>query len=180
MPKPDDNKTKRLNASFFQRDVLEVCPELLGKYLVRKYDDGHIARFRITEIEAYRGIDDGACHASKGKTKRNAVMFEHGGKIYMYLIYGMYHMLNFVTGEKDDPQAILIRGVEGINGPGKLTRDLHISRDFYDEDLTSSEKIWVEDNNPVLSFTQHPRVGIQYATPYWRDIPWRFIVKDFA
>lgn len=99
---------KRLDRSFFTRDVLEVAPDLLGKLLVIKRDD-RIEKYVITEVEAYRGEEDLACHASRGKTKRNEVMYDIGGKIYVYLIYGMYWMLNFVTGEKNMPQAALIR-----------------------------------------------------------------------
>ena len=88
---------KRLSSSFFQREVTRVAPELLGKTLVRKFDDGSIRRYTITETEAYRGGDDKACHANKGKTARTEVMFHEGGLVYVYLIYGMYWLLNIVT-----------------------------------------------------------------------------------
>jgi len=169
---------KRLDRNFFIRDVLEVAPELLGKILVIK-KDGKIERYMITEVEAYRGEEDLACHASKGKTRRNEVMYDIGGKIYVYLIYGMYWMLNFVTGEKDKPQAALIRSIEGFDGPGKLTKHLKIDKSFYGEDLTTSKRIWVEENINKNNFEimSLPRVGIDYAGEYWKNVPWRFLLK---
>ena len=83
----------RLPNSFFKRDVIEVAPELLGKILVRKFQDGLAKKYKITEVEAYRGIEDLACHASKGRTARTEVMFSEGGTVYVYLIYGMYWMI---------------------------------------------------------------------------------------
>jgi len=170
---------KRLNRNFFVRDVLEVAPELLGKTLTINRN-GKIERYVITEVEAYRGEEDLACHASKGKTKRNAIMYDIGGKIYVYLIYGMYWMLNFVTGGKDIPQAVLIRGIEGFNGPGKLTKHLNIDKSYYGEDLITSDRIWVEDNINKNHFEilKLPRIGIDYAGEYWKNVPWRFVLKN--
>ena len=93
----------RLTSDFFMRDVLEVAPSLPGKLLCRRFDDGKIFARRIIEVEAYRGTDDLACHASRGRTPRTEIMFAAGGLVYVYLIYGMYWMLNFVTGEQDIP-----------------------------------------------------------------------------
>ena len=88
----------RFNSNFFSRDVLAVAPDLIGKILVRSFENGIAERFIITEVEAYRGAEDMACHASKGRTARTDVMYHQGGLVYVYLIYGMYWMLNFVTG----------------------------------------------------------------------------------
>lgn len=169
---------KRLERSFFTRDVLEVAPDLIGKLLVIKRNN-KIEKYVITEVEAYRGEEDLACHASKGKTKRNEIMYDIGGKIYVYLIYGMYWMLNFVTGEKDMPQAALIRGIEGFDGPGKLTKHLKIDKSYYGEDLVTSERIWVEANTNKNNFEiiRLPRVGIDYAGEYWKNVPWRYLLK---
>ena len=82
----------------------------------------------------------------KGRTPRTEIMFHEGGRLYIYLIYGMYWMLNVVTGEENNPQAVLIRGVENFPGPGKITKALGIDRSFYGEDLVTSERIWFEDN----------------------------------
>lgn len=97
---------ERLTKSFYQRDVLEVAPDLLGKIIVRKFDNYAIQQFKITEVEAYRGMEDLACHAAKGRTNRTEIMFREGGLVYVYLIYGMYWMLNIVTGFENEPAAV--------------------------------------------------------------------------
>ena len=84
---------------FYTRDVLDVAPELPGKNLVIRLPMD-LGRFRVTEVEAYRGAEDRACHAFKGRTPRTEIMFQEGGRLYIYLIYGMYWMLNIVTGEE--------------------------------------------------------------------------------
>ena len=126
----------RLGKDFYRKDVLEIAPLLPGCYLCLNRE-GKNEKHMINEIEAYRGEEDLACHARFGRTKRNAVMYEEGGLIYMYFIYGMYWMMNIVTGEKDLPQAILIRGVSGLNGPGKMTKSLKIDGSFYGNHLHS-------------------------------------------
>jgi DNA-3-methyladenine glycosylase len=164
----------RLSRDFYIRDVLDAAPEVPGKNLVIKLSDGSLGRFKITEAEAYRGSDDRACHAFKGRTSRTEIMYHEGGRLYIYLIYGMYWMLNIVTGEKDDPQAILIRGVEEFPGPGKLTKSLGIDKSFYGEDLVTSERIWLEDPGMNFPVKYGPRIGIDYAGEYWKSRPWRY------
>lgn len=166
---------KRLSPEYFTRDALEVAPDLINKILVRKFSDGTIIRTRITETEAYRGEEDLACHASKGKTPRTQIMYEKGGVVYMYLIYGMYQMLNFVVDKENNPQAVLIRGIEGFNGPGKLTRFLKLDKSFYGEDLSNSDRIWVEDDGTPPECSSGKRIGIDYAGE-WKDKPWRFFL----
>ncbi len=168
----------KLNSSFFSRDVLIVAPELVGKTLVRSYDNGLVEQFIITEVEAYRGEDDLACHASKGRTARTEVMYHNGGLVYVYLIYGMYWMLNFVTGEPNNPQAVLIRGLEGCYGPGRLTKKLSIGKDFYGENLTISSRLWVEENRIDYKVENAPRIGVDYAGEEWASKPWRFFIND--
>lgn len=168
------NHSKRLTPDFFQRDVLDVAPSLLGKRVVRQLDDGTILQFVISETEAYRGTDDKACHAHKGRTPRTDVMFRQGGLVYVYLIYGIYWMLNFVTGAENEPAAVLIRGIDNIYGPGKTGRILQLDRSFYGEDLSSSQRIWVEESHAETRFSTHPRVGIPYAGEPWISMPWRF------
>lgn len=166
----------RLPKDFYIRDVLEVAPELPGKNMVIKLHDGCLGRFKITEVEAYRGSEDRACHAFKGRTARTEIMFHEGGRLYIYFIYGMYWMLNIVTGEKNIPQAVLIRGVEDYRGPGKLTRSLGIDKSFYGEDLVLSERIWFEDPGLVHTVKNGPRIGIDYAGEYWKERPWRYFL----
>lgn len=166
----------KLSKSFFIRDVLDVAPDLLGKIIVIKHNDS-FRQFVITEVEAYRGEEDMACHASKGRTARTEIMYHQGGFIYVYLIYGMYWMLNFVTGEENNPQAVLIRAIQGANGPGKLTKKLLIDGSFYGENLYTSERIWLEDKKRIKKITTSPRVGINYAGEPWISKLWRFTIK---
>jgi DNA-3-methyladenine glycosylase len=164
----------RLSMGFFDRDVLQVAPDLIGKKLVRKNNEA-LASYIITEAEAYRGIEDEASHARFGKTSRNRVMFGSAGTVYVYLIYGMYWMLNIVTGSNGQPQAVLIRGLDGFDGPGKLARELGIDRSFYGEDLTISRRLWIENCTEKSGIIQKPRQGIDYAHEPWKSMPWRFI-----
>lgn len=164
----------RLDHTFFCRDALTVAPEILGKSLVRILPGGTRISLPVTEVEAYCGTGDLACHASKGMTARNRVMFGRGGTIYMYLVYGMHWMFNIVTGEPGSPEALLVRGAGSITGPGRVTRHLEMGSDFYGEDLVLSDRIWLEQAPAVKSFSTGPRVGIDYAGEPWVSIPWRF------
>ncbi len=167
-------EASRLSPDFFFRDVLEVAPELIGKLLVRQFGDGRIERYRITEVEAYRGIEDRACHASKGRTPRTEVMFQQGGAVYVYLIYGQYWLLNLVTGTEGDASAVLIRGIEGFPGPGRVGRELQLDRSFYGESLINSSRIWLEDAEPVFEIRTSKRIGIEYSGEEWANKMWRF------
>ena len=167
---------RKLMKCFYTRDVLTVAPELLGKILVCSVGEEFI-RYRITETEAYRGYDDLACHASKGRTRRTEIMFHKGGVIYVYLIYGIYWLLNVVTGAENDPQAALIRGVEGLYGPGRLTRKLQIDKSFYGEDLTVSKRIWIEDDGYKPQYKTGKRIGVNYAGE-WKDRLWRWTNQE--
>jgi len=171
--------SNRLDRRFFERDVLQVAPDLLGKCLCRKLEDGTILKYRITETEAYHGNGDLACHASKGRTARTEVMFHHGGLVYVYLIYGIYWMLNFVTGKEDQPQAVLIRGLEKCNGPGRLTRLLCIDKSFYGEDLITSERLWLINDGIIPPINVGKRIGVEYAGT-WKDKDWRFFIPGFS
>jgi DNA-3-methyladenine glycosylase len=168
---------KRLNAKFYQQDALLVAPSLLGKILVRKLNDGRILRYRITETEVYRGEEDTACHARVGKTKRTGTLYEEGGIVYIYLCYGIHYLFNIVTGNKDEPQAVLIRGIEDYNGPGKLTKVMQMDKTLNGVNLATSDKIWLEDDNYQPVYKTAKRVGIDYATEPYKSIEWRFIVK---
>ena len=166
----------RLDKSFFARDVLEVAPGLIGKYIVRVLPNGEIIRAMITETEAYRGEEDLACHASKGRTPRTEPMYMEGGILYIYLVYGIHWMLNIVTYSLNIPQAVLIRGIENFNGPGKLSKKLKIDKSLNKEDLEFSDQIWIEDNKSVFKIIESTRIGIDYAGEFWRNKKWRFII----
>lgn len=167
-----------LPPSFFQQDVLDVAPLLLGMVLCRRFADGVVWRRTITEVEAYRGEEDLACHACKGRTMRTEVMYHGGGSLYVYLVYGMYWMLNVVTGQSGSPQAVLIRGVDGIYGPGRLGRWLLLDRSFYGEPMDGDHRIWIERGLPLNGVNALPRIGIGYAGEPWRGMPWRFTVHS--
>jgi DNA-3-methyladenine glycosylase len=170
---------QRLDKQFFIRDVLDVAPDLLGKVIVRKFDGGEIKKFVITEVEAYRGEEDLACHVSKGRTKRTEVMYMEGGHIYIYLIYGMYYMLNFVTSHKENPQAVLIRGAGNVTGPGRVGKLLQIDKSFNKQSLLTSENFWIEKELlKKVKYRTDVRVGIDYAGEYWKNKPWRFIMTN--
>ncbi len=169
--------TKKLKREFFVRDVLDVAPDLLGKTIVMPNKNVY-NEYIITEVEAYRGEEDLACHASKGRTQRTEIMYNTGGFVYVYLVYGMYWMLNFVTGQLDQPQAALIRGIKNCSGPGRLTKKLDINKSFYGVDLTISKRIWLADNGLKPKYNTSPRVGIDYSGEFWKNIEWRYKVLN--
>lgn len=172
--------SNRLKSNFFTRDVLDVAPEILGKILVIRLKDENYQKFPVTDVEAYKGTDDKACHASKGRTARTEVMFRTGGVLYVYLVYGMYWMLNVVTGLENDPQAVLIRGVYKCNGPGRVTKSIGLDGSFNCENLYVSERIWFEDAPDIKDYRTGPRIGIDYAGEYWKTRPWRYYIDEIS
>jgi len=173
-------KTLKMNSTllaegFFDHDVLQVARELLGMSLCVKSTNGQITRSTICETEAYDGQNDLACHASKGKTKRTSVMFEKGGVWYIYLCYGMHWMLNLVTGPEDYPAAVLLRGVVGLSGPGRLTKGLRINKSFNGLPVSEASSLWIEKSLfTPKNIYQGPRIGVNYAGPVWSTKPYRF------
>ncbi|HKB56032.1 MAG TPA: DNA-3-methyladenine glycosylase [Lacunisphaera sp.] len=159
------------------RKTVALARSLLGKVLVRRLADGTVARHRLTEVEAYDGERDLACHACKGRTKRTAVMYQPGGVWYVYLCYGVHEMLNLVTGPAGYPAAVLIRGVAGIAGPGRLTKRLQIDRSQNGAAAGRKSGLWLEDDGfavPRRLIKSGPRIGVDYAGPVWAGKPWRF------
>lgn len=185
-----------LSAAFYERDVLQVAPDLLGRRLVRVLDGVRLAGY-IMETEAYNGVDDLACHAHSGQTKRNAVMFGPPGRAYVYFTYGLHWMLNCVTHPEGDPAAVLVRAIfpsEGLevmaarragrsqkqwaDGPAKLCQALGITGACNGADLTvPGSDLLIEPGWPVPPeyIRRAPRVGIDYAGEPWVSLPWRFI-----
>lgn len=166
-----------LPLSWFSAPATVLAPQLIGKLLCRATVDG-VLRLRITETECYFGEEDTACHAHRGRTTRTDVMYRTGGRAYVYLCYGIHSLLNLVTGPEGHPEAVLIRGVEGIAGPGRVTRRMQIDRSLNQALLTPENALWLEDDGVSLDFTTTPRVGIDYASKEYRDIPWRFIAIE--
>jgi len=159
----------RLQKDFFHRPCLTVARDLVGKVLVC----GDV-RLRISETEAYCGEADTACHAHKGRTKRTEVMYMEAGTVYVYLCYGIHWLLNIVTGEEEQPEAVLIRACVEADGPGKLTKKLGITGEHNRQNICTAPDLWIEDDGFVCQVTTHKRVGIGYASQEDQDRLWRF------
>lgn len=192
---------RRLPRSYYQSlDVTAIARDLLGKYLVTEIDGVRCSGI-IVETEAYRGPDDRACHAyNNRRTNRTEVMYETGGVAYIYICYGMHHLMNVVTGPKDNAHAILIRALEPVDGiewmaarrlmseddsrltkgPGALSVALGLTSQLSGASLhAASSPIWIEDRG--LQFDSEkicsgPRIGVESAgeAALW---PWRYFVK---
>ncbi|MDP2909520.1 MAG: DNA-3-methyladenine glycosylase [bacterium] len=173
----------RLGRDFYVRSAESVAKELLGKYITVNEVSG-----KIIETEAYIGPQDRASHAFGRKiTERNKVEYLIGGHVYIYLVYGMYWQLNIVTNGEGFPGCVLIRaldmGTEEIkksNGPGKLCNCLGLDKSFYGEDLTQSRRVWLENKGSErVKIKSGPRIGIDYAGPYWAKRKLRFYIEDY-
>lgn len=174
-------KARILPKTFYLRPTCVVAKDLLGKYLVRKIGK-KIYGYKIVETEGYDGHKDRASHAHKGQTARTKIMFKEGGVFYIYFVYGMWNMLNVVTGPKEYPAAVLIRGVESAIGPGKLTKKLQITRTLNGKEISKTSGLWIEDRGEKVSrkdIIKTPRVGVAYAGPIWAAKPYRFVLKEF-
>ena len=162
----------KLDYSFFHRPCLDVARDLVGKILVHETEAG-VLRLRISETEAYWGVEDTACLVSKGRTPRTEVFFADAGTLYVYLCYGMHWMLNIVTGDTEDPQAVLIRACVEAPGPGKLTKKLGITGSLNKGSILDGP-LWIEDDGFRCAVLTDKRVGIGYAAQEDQDKPWRF------
>lgn len=191
--------TKKLKKSFYRRELLDVARDLLGKIFVKASGDKILAG-KIVEVEAYHGDSDEAAHSYGGITKRNEIMFEAGGYLYVYFTYGAHHCCNVVTGKRGQGTAVLIRAVEpitGINkmirnrfgrkikndkeifnltsGPGKVCQAFSIDRTHSGTDLTGN-KIFILHGKKIKSkdIGVSKRIGITRSV----DLPWRFFIKN--
>lgn len=195
---------KHLSQSFYRQPTLKIAQELLSKFLFRQTRSGLYVG-KIVETEAYLGEKDLACHSSKGRSKRNEIMFGPPGRAYVYFIYGMHYCLNIVTEEKENPCAVLIRALEPVkttahrgikscaptstkqkfsvpttNGPAKLCRGFQIDKKLNGWNLCLGERLWLE-NNPdknsgKIKIIRAKRIGVDYAGKY-KDKLWRFYIK---
>lgn len=166
---------KRLDSAFFHRDCLEVAPDLVGKILVSKIN-GEEIRVKITETEAYRGEEDTACHAHKGRTPRTEILYGESGICYVYLCYGMHWLMNVITGDKEQPQGVLFRAGEDFNGPAKLTKRLGVTKAQNKTSFITSQELWIEDDGSFCTYHTDKRVGISYADEDDINKQWRFIL----
>jgi DNA-3-methyladenine glycosylase len=166
---------KVLDSRFFDRAAENVAHDLIGCRLCWRKCDQTLSR-TITETEAYTGRDDLASHASRGRTKRNEAMLGPPGIFYVYFVYGMHWMLNVVTGPVGYPAAVLIRGVEGIVGPGRLTKALRINGNLNGKAASKDTGVWFSERSGPMKNTITPssRIGVSYAGPIWSVKPYRF------
>lgn len=162
----------RLPYEFYHRPCDEVARDLVGKVIVR----GDI-RLRISETEVYWGENDTACHAHKGRTKRTEVLYARAGTIYVYLCYGIHWLLNIVTGDENDPQAVLIRACLEAPGPGKLTKRLGITGEYNRKSILETPDFWIEDDGFRCEIVPDRRVGIGYASEEDQARLWRYKIK---
>ena len=165
-----------LQNDFFNKDCLKLAPDLVGKILVRRLENGEELHVRITETEAYRGTEDKACHASKGRTPRTELLYRESGVIYVYLCYGVHWLMNIISGKKEQPQGVLFRAGENLNGPAKLTKYLSVDKSFNGESFSGNPRIRIEDDGKRYKIRTDKRVGIDYAGEEWASKPWRFIL----
>ena len=197
---------KKLPRSFYDRDTVQAARALLGQHLVRVLPDGTPLVCRITETEAYVGRTDKACHAyGYRRTPRTETLFAKPGTAYIYLIYGMYHCLNFVTEPEGEPSAVLIRGAQPVknadiiaenrfgckygdttlyqrrhflDGPGKLCQGLALTRTQNGLDLLGDELFVCSAPSPAPEHIRvGKRIGIDYAQEA-ADFPWRFWLEE--
>jgi DNA-3-methyladenine glycosylase len=163
--------------SFFNRQAAKVAKELIGMTLVRVTDED-TRRHTIVETEAYEGVHDLACHASKGRTARTEVLFGPAGRFYVYRIYGLHWMLNVVTGEVDEGAAVLIRGVEGISGPARVTARLEIDASQNCRPANRATGLWFEFGTAckTVRVQRTPRIGVDYAGRLWAQKKLRFVL----
>jgi DNA-3-methyladenine glycosylase len=181
--------------SFFKRDTIKVAKDLLGKVIIKKIGMDEYLSGKIVEVEAYIGEHDPACHAYQKVSGRSSILYEDGGTIYVYFIYGNYYCFNIVTEKEGIGSAVLIRAVEPLegveimkvnrpgvkkindltNGPSKFCLAFDIDRRFNNTKL-SKECIFI--SNPIIKekfeIKTSKRIGIVKGT----DFPYRFFIKD--
>lgn len=193
------NNPNKLHLKFYQRNVQTVAKELLGKIFVRRINDQLISG-KIVEVEAYDGNVDQAAHSYNGKTKRNEVMFDGGGVLYVYFTYGMHFCANVVTGKTNSRTAVLIRAIEPIdgiefmsinrygkknisqkekinltNGPGKICRAFGIGRKENGTSLIGDEIFILDAKKISKGLTAvSTRIGIKKSV----DLPWRYYIRN--
>ena len=191
---------KKLDYYFYNRtDVVNIARELLGKVLVTQWN-GVVTSGRIVETEAYRGVTDRASHAWNGRrTGRTEIMYDEGGKGYVYLCYGIHHLFNVVTNIKDTPHAVLVRAVEPLegistmlqrtgkkkpdrtltSGPGNVSKALGLLVSHSGVSLLE-EAVFIADDGYALKkkdIIATTRIGVDYAG---EDalLPYRFFIRD--
>lgn len=165
-----------IGREFFERPAARVARELIGTRLARQVD-GRRLSFAITETEAYEGVKDLASHSSRGRTARTEIMFGPAGRFYIYRIYGLHWMLNIVTGEVGEATAVLIRGLDGVVGPGRVAAALAVDASLRGKPASPISGLWFQypedSDSPRIKRTA--RIGVEYAGPVWANRKLRFV-----
>lgn len=198
---PKTKDSQPVPFDFYKKDVLTLAKELLGKIIVRKLPDGKEIRVMIVETEAYKAPDDKACHAyNNKKTERTKYFWTDGGHLYIFSIYGSNNCMNIVAADKTQPEAVLLRAVEPIegldiiksnrkinckkirdltNGPAKLTKAIDIDKKFNGYDMTQKDPdvYLIENKDYKFDTMVSRRINIDYAAE-WIEKPWRFYIKN--
>lgn len=165
------------NLNFYTTDTITLAKNLIGKWIITNID-GIERSAQISETEAYLGVNDSACHTYLNKhSSRTDPMYQQGGTIYIYLCYGLHYLLNIVSRDINEPEAVLIRAVVNADGPAKLTKLLNIDKSLNGQSIINNPKISIYDDGKEYQFTCAKRVGINYAKPKDRDALLRYIMK---
>lgn len=164
---------KQLNEDFFKRDAFIVALELIGKILAVRQPDGRLRSLRIIETEVCYGVADSARHARFGRSCRAGVMYEEGGALYIDNYQGTQHLLNFVTGEKDYPQGVMIRACLDADDPGRLTKFLGITAAWHGRRLDDLPELMLFDDGRRYETERLPRLGLNHAKAEDRAKLWR-------
>lgn len=173
---------RRAGRDFFGRDARTVARQLVGAFLVRERD-GERTRHMIVETEAYVGPHDLASHSARKRSARTDVMYGPAGVLYVYFTYGMHWLMNVVTGKADYPAGVLIRSIEDVTGPARLTKFLGIDGRHNGKPLGTATGIWIElPDKPLPSsrIMRTPRIGVDYAGPVWANKPYRYVLTESA
>lgn len=169
---------KKINdIDFFKQDTIMLAQNLIGKWIETNID-GKKTLAQISETEAYLGVGDSACHSYMGKkTSRTEPMWNDGGTIYVYLCYGLHYLLNIVSKNINQPEAVLIRALTNAGGPAKATKFLNIDKSLNGQSIINNNKISILDDGKKYSFIKDKRVGIDYANIKDKNAKLRFILK---
>jgi len=171
-----DSDSKILSRAYYLDSAKVLAPDMLGKIMCRRIGS-NVLRHRIIETECYFGEEDTACHASHGRTKRSEYLYHPGGIAYVHRCH-MYNLLTLVTGPEEHPEGVLIRGIAGHEGPGRVGRDMDITSAIRGNQLGCASGLWLEDDGCKPGYAAFKRVNIQYADQKDREVLWRFKVMD--
>lgn len=164
------------DVNFFKTDTISLAKNLIGKWIQTNIN-GKTIKVQISETEAYLGINDSACHSYKSKrTQRTEPMWKEGGTIYVYLCYGMHYLFNIVSGEINQPEAVLIRAVVGADGPAKATKLLNIDKSLNGQSIINNNQICILDDGKIYKYKTAKRIGINYAQEKDINAKLRFIL----